>query len=314
MGMTDRDRKLLAVFAVVVVLGGYWFLILGKKRTAVAEAEQAKSAAQQQLDAAKLAQDQGKKEKKRYPVSYSRVVKLGKAVPADADYASLVVQVSDIAAQAGVSFDSLISTEGAATGGAGATGVSGLVTTCGESGASGATGGSAPGTSGAVGATGATGSTSANTAIGQAVNDAHSAAGDAAAGASGRAGAEQEDAQRCAAAPTLTDLAAVQSGLKLKTYSFKFRGSFFRLHAVMHRLLDMVKVRNGRVRVTGRLLQINKIKFDSESFPDIKADIDMTGYVLPSDATLTAGASPSGPAGSPAPAAAPGPAPSPGAQ
>ncbi|MBK5231040.1 MAG: hypothetical protein JJE27_07710, partial [Thermoleophilia bacterium] len=107
MGMTDRDRKLLAVFAVVILLGGYWFLVLGKKRAAVAEAETAKTAAQQALDTARQLQAAGTREKKRYPVSYSRVVRLGKAIPEEADYASLVVQVSDIADGSGVRFESL---------------------------------------------------------------------------------------------------------------------------------------------------------------------------------------------------------------
>lgn len=313
MGMTDRDRKLLAILAAAVMLGGYWFLILGKKRSAVAEAEQAKNAAQLQLDSAKSAAAAGQKEQKRYPVSYSRVVKLGKAIPGDADYASLVVQVSDIADESGVRFESLTSTEGTSDGGA--TGTTGIVTTCGEGGTAGSTSPTTdPGaTAGATGSTGTTGATQANSDVGQTINNANAGA----AGASAAAGAAAEtnaDAAKCAAAPTLTDLAAVQSGLELRSYSFKFKGSFFRLHDVMHRLLGMVKVRNGRVRATGRLLQINKLDFETSSFPDLSSDISMTSYMLPSDASVTAGASASGPAGSPAPTAAPGAAAEPGSQ
>ena len=55
--------------------------------------------------------------------------------------------------------------------------------------------------------------------------------------------------------------------------------------------------------MTGRLLQINSLALDSSEFPDISADIQMTGYSLPDDASATAGASPAAPAGAPAPAA-----------
>lgn len=313
MGMTDRDRKLLAIFAAAIFLGGYWFLILGKKRSAVAEAEQAKSTAQQNLDTAKSAAAAGEKEKKRYPVSYSRVVRLGKAIPSDADYASLVVQISDIADESGVRFESLTSVEGAS--GGGATGTTGLVTSCGESGSTESTGAAtAPGsTAGGTSSTGTTGATQANSGVGQTINDANAGAAGAS-DAAGAAGATDADVAKCAAAPTLTDLAAVQAGLELRTYSFKFKGSFFKLHNVMHRLLGMVRVRNGKVSATGRLLQVNKLSFETTSFPDLSADISMTSYMLPSDASVTAGASASGPAGSPAPTAAPGAAAEPGSQ
>lgn len=307
MGMTDRDRKLLAIVGVAVILGGYWFLVLGKKRSAVAEAEQAKSAAQQALDTAKSSAAAGQREKKRYPVSYSRVIKLGKAIPGDADYASLVVQVSDVADESGVRFESLTSTEGTSEGGA--TGTTGIVTTCGESGGS-----SSATTAPSAGATGSTGPTQANSDVGQTINNARAGANNAEAGASASAGAGEDQQQDCSAAPTLTDLAAVQSGLIVRTYSFKFKGSFFRLHDVMHRLLGMVRVNNGKIKVTGRLLQINKLSLATTTFPDLSAEVTMTGYMLPADTSETAGASAGGPAGSPAPTASPGATPAAGSQ
>ena len=81
MGMTDRDKKLLAIFGVVVLLGGYWFLILGGKRSAVADAEKAVSEAQAALASAEAEAQQGQIEKKRYPVSYSRVHAHGQGDP-----------------------------------------------------------------------------------------------------------------------------------------------------------------------------------------------------------------------------------------
>ncbi|MBI5310314.1 MAG: hypothetical protein HZB14_04705, partial [Actinobacteria bacterium] len=80
----------------------------------------------------------------------------------------------------------------------------------------------------------------------------------------------------------------------------KFKGSFFNLHKVMSELLDLVRTNNGRVKVTGRLLQINSVTMGSSDFPDINADIEMTGYSLPDSVSATAGASPTAPAGAPA--------------
>lgn len=300
MGMTDRDRKLLAIFAVVILLGGYWFLVLGKKRSAVAEAEQSKISAQRALDDAKNAAQVGKREKKRYPVSYSRVVRLGKAIPEQSDLASLIVQVSDISDETGVRFQSLMISDGASEAGAGGTGATGVATTCGEGGATvstGATGDATVGPTGTTGTTGTTGPTQANTGVGQAINNANAAAGDASTSASRAATADQE--QKCATAPTLTDLAAASAGLRLSSFKFKFKGNFFNLHEVIHRLMGMVETRSGKVRVAGRLLQINKVNMTSSSFPDLEADVDMTGYMLPEVTSLTAGATPSGPAGAP---------------
>ena len=70
----------------------------------------------------------------------------------------------------------------------------------------------------------------------------------------------------------------------------------------------MVKVKNGRLNVTGRLLQINSINTTVKSFPQLSATVSMTGYALPIGATIAAGATSSGPAGVPAAAAAPAPA------
>lgn len=301
MGMTDRDKKLLAIFAVVILLGGYWFLVLGKKRSAVAEAEQEKVAAQHTLDDAKNAVAAGNREKKRYPVSYSRVVRLGKAIPDEADLASLIVQVNDISDDTGVRFQSLVISD-AAAGTAGATGATGVATTCGEGGATGATAAAAT-------PTGTTGPTQANTGVGQAVNNANDAARDSSSQSSRSAEAEQEQAEKCAAAPTLTDLAAASAGLQLTSFKFKFKGSFFDLHKVIRRLMGMVEAREGKVKVTGRLLQINSVNMTSGSFPDLEAEVDMTGYVLPDSTSLTAGGTPSGPAGSPTSNPTPAPAP-----
>lgn len=299
MGMTERDRKLLIIFAVVVLLGGYWFLILGGKRQAVADAEKAVQEAQTALDSAKASGTQGQIEKKRYPVSYARVLRMGKAIPTDADFPSLLVQVNDVSEDANVNFLSLTASEGTTDGGAQA-GATGGTTTCEAEGAASESTGSTTttGSSGTTGSTaaGPTGST-AQSGVGKA-RDKATDAQQASDTDSSRASSSSADfAVKCASSPTLTDVAAQTSGLRVFTYDFTFEGSFFDLYKVYNGLLDMVRVKNGRLKVTGRLLQINTITTSVKEFPQLTATVAMTGYALPVGATITAGATATGPAG-----------------
>lgn len=295
MAMTDRDKKLLAIFAVVVVLGGYWFLILGGKRSAVAEAEEAVRSAQSDLDSAEAAANQGKIEKKRFPVSYARVLRMGKAIPVDSDFPSLLVQVNDVAEDAGVNFLSLTASDGAADGTT-ETGATGTTTCEAEAEAP-----AAPAATGSTGATpesptGSTGST-AKSGVGRA-RDKATDAKDAASADATRA--DQEEAElkvKCASSPTLTDVTAQAAGLRVFSYNFAFEGSFFDLYKVYNGLLDMVKVKNGKINVTGRLLEINSISTSVKSFPELSANVSMTGYALPVGSTIAAGATATGPAG-----------------
>jgi hypothetical protein len=294
MGMTDRDKKLLAIFALVIVLGGYWFLVLGSKRSAVKSAEDAKTSAQAELDTAVAAETQGKAEKKHYPIKYSRVLRMGKAIPVDSDFASLLVQVNDISDENGADFMSLTTTDGAASAaGSGATGT----TTCdvAVSGGGGATGASS--TTGASGATGAVTPAPAQSSVGKTINKAKAGEATGSNDANRAGSSDASFAAKCASSPSITDLTAVSSGLQLYTYSFTFDGSFFNLHKVFGALLGMVKAKNGHVSVTGRLLQINSIDLSVKAFPRLEATVDMTGYSLPIGTTITAGATASGPAG-----------------
>lgn len=281
MGMTDRDKKLMIVVLTVVLLGGFWLLVLGPKRAAVKTASEERDTAAQALAEAKTAASAGKQEKKVYRVSYAQLVRLGKAVPVETDEGTLIVQVVDVASDSGVDFTKLVVTEGAEAGAVpGATGANGAATptTC-DSGASGATG-TTPGASSAVGDT-----------INKAREGASTASGDA-----GRASGSNTETSNCATAPTPTDLAAAGAGLQLDSFDLTFKGSFFKLHKFLENMYDLVENRNGKVKVTGRLFQISGIDFKVDGFPTLEANVKMTGYRLPADVSATAGATPGGPA------------------
>lgn len=287
MGMTARDQKVLAVVVALVVLGGYWFLVVGKKKAAIADAQEAQIAAQAELDSAKAAATAALSVAKIKPAAYSRLLRLGKAIPADKDFESLLVQVNNITVDSLVSFVSL-SAAPSSTAGAVKPGGASETTTCDVTGASGGASGAtaAAPASPATGATGSTGSTAVSS-VGQ-NRDAAKGAVEASDGAN-TAAENAANAVSCDNSPTLTDIAAGTAGLKSETYTFTFTGSFYRLKDVYNGLLDMVKVRNGRVSVTGRLLDINSISMSIAKFPELTATVQMTGYKLPV-ATTSSGA------------------------
>jgi hypothetical protein len=271
--MTERDQKVLAIVVAVAVLGGFWFLVLGKKRSAIKEAQAAQVVAQADLDASKAAEAEALSVAKIKPAAYSRLLRLGKAIPADKDFESLLVQVNNISVDSKVNFVSLTATEGAAgAAGAGATGS----TTCDATGASGA----APSTAatGPTGTTDVSGST-AETWVGRDRDKAKNAT--AQSDAANEATEAAAIAASCADSPSLTDITATAAGLQAESYAFTFTGSFYNLKDVYSGLLDMVEVNNGRVKVSGRLLDINSISMSVTTFPQLTAAVNMTGYKLP---------------------------------
>jgi hypothetical protein len=287
MSMTERDRKVLMGVIALVVLGACWFLLIAPKRSAVAEAQTAKDNAVTELETAKQAEIAAKAVKVEKPEEYAKLIKLGAAIPVDEDFESLLVQFNDIANENDVQFANL-ATSGAASGGGPTAAVGG--SSC-DSPAD------AAGASAATGATStpATGST-AQTWVGASKAKAQNAAA-----ASDARNAEIK-AAICAASPTLADLSAQAAGLTTINYTLTFKGSFFDLDTMFGDILGMVKAHNGKVSVNGRLLDITSINLASEAFPMLTANVQMTGYKLPSAAAAAAAApaAPAAPAGTPA--------------
>lgn len=89
------------------------------------------------------------------------------------------------------------------------------------------------------------------------------------------------------------------AGFPVMPFSFSFRGGFFRLAKFFARLDNFVKAKNARVDVTGRLLTIDGLKLepDTTGFPNIKATVQATSYLVSPLEGATGGATPSGPAG-----------------
>jgi hypothetical protein len=80
-------------------------------------------------------------------------------------------------------------------------------------------------------------------------------------------------------------------------FTFSFKGSYFSLGKFMHRLDSFVAVKQQGMDVTGRLMVLDKISLlpDVTGFPNMRAQINATTYLLPATQGLTAGATAAGP-------------------
>jgi Tfp pilus assembly protein PilO len=115
--MSRNIRLLLGVVLIAAAAGGYWKLLLAPKRADAAELSNQISIAQAEVQQAQTEFASYQKAKSEYRDNYAKVVRLGKAVPADDDTRSLVVQVDTAAKRSGVDFDNidLVAGSGAST-------------------------------------------------------------------------------------------------------------------------------------------------------------------------------------------------------
>ena len=114
--MSRRNSMLIAVVAVVAAIGAYWMLVLSPKREEAVKLDGQITKQQSALATAEADVATYEAAQKHYKANYSMVARLGKAVPADDDVRSLLVQVNAAAKRAGVDFRTInISASGSPT-------------------------------------------------------------------------------------------------------------------------------------------------------------------------------------------------------
>ncbi|HYH88252.1 MAG TPA: type II secretion system protein GspM [Solirubrobacteraceae bacterium] len=102
--MTRRNTILLVAVAAVAAVGAYWMLVLTPQREEVAALDKQIAAKQATLAAAASEVASYEQARAAYKANYSMVARLGKAVPADDDVRSLLVQINSAADRSGVDF------------------------------------------------------------------------------------------------------------------------------------------------------------------------------------------------------------------
>lgn len=119
--MTKRDRLMLLAVLAVVLLGGFWFLVLTPQRKAASEAQAGVASARLALDAAQQKLTAGKAAQQAFRRDRTTIVKLGRVVPESDDIPTLLTQLEALSKKEGVEFvswavDSAGQSSGPATG------------------------------------------------------------------------------------------------------------------------------------------------------------------------------------------------------
>jgi Tfp pilus assembly protein PilO len=270
--MTARDRTVLMVIGMLVIVGAFWLLLIGPRHKAYSSATKAASTAASRRDAAKEALAKAEVAKKNYPADYSQLSQLGKAVPVDDEVPSLVDQLSHAADSNNIDFRSIKLAAGSgsaaappapAATAAPATGTSSTSTTPTTSTATTASPGTAAPTAPATGVT----------------------------------------------AATLPPGAVIgTAGFPTMPFQFTFDGSFFNMSAFLQDVGDFIEANRQALAIRGRLLTIDGLGISAsrKGFPDVKASISATAFLLPPEQGLTDGATSAAPAAVPAAGAAAG--------
>ena len=102
--MTKNPKLLIAIVALVAALGAYWMLVLSPKREQISKLDGDIAAAQADLQQAQATLGTYEKAQTAYKANYATVVRLGKAMPADDDVRSLLVQLDAAAKRSNVDF------------------------------------------------------------------------------------------------------------------------------------------------------------------------------------------------------------------
>lgn len=105
--MSRPNPLVIAGVAAVAALAAYWFLLLAPAREKAAALETQVAAKQGELEQAQTLLASYEKARGGYRRNYGTLVRLGKAVPADDDVRSLVVQLDAAAERSGVDFRSI---------------------------------------------------------------------------------------------------------------------------------------------------------------------------------------------------------------
>jgi Tfp pilus assembly protein PilO len=108
--MNSSNRIIVAMLAVVALAVVFWMLLLSPKKEEVSKLDKQVATQEEQLLAHQAEVQQGLAAQRAFPRAYRDLIVLGKAAPADDDTASLIVQLSRNAREAGVRFETFLLT------------------------------------------------------------------------------------------------------------------------------------------------------------------------------------------------------------
>jgi Tfp pilus assembly protein PilO len=269
--MKGSDKAIVMGVIVAIVLGVFYVKVLSPKREKASVLQKDITELQASVDQQNQAAAFGEDARRHFATYYGRLVVMGKAVPADGDTASLLVQLNGIANHNDVRFEGLTIDDST-----GATDPSASATPP-PADPSAAAASSGTSTTSTTPSSTPSATTPASTTIPTAATEA-------------------------TAASLPLGAAVGAAGLPTMPYKLTFYGHYFDVADFLKGVDDLVHV-NGtdQVSADGRLLTINGFAMkppdgDTSANPKLKVNLVVTSYVTPSDQGLTVGASPTGPA------------------
>ena len=287
--MRRTELTILLSLLVIGLLAAFWLVMLSPKRQEASKLQDDIGGLKTSLEEEQQAAATGKQAQASYGTNYRKLVVLGKAVPADGDQPSLLIQLQKLADRSGVDFQSIDLSQATAA----------------------ETAPAAP-PQAAAQTQDSSSSTTASTSS-SATTSASSSSGGVPAEPTSSATATE------AVAATLPIGASIgPAGLPVMGYDLKFTGGFFELADFLKGLDGLVHMRGGTVSVDGRLLTVDGFSLApvpstpgakvSLKNPVLSGDLAVTTYLTPPDQGITAGATPAGPAPMPTSPATPTPA------
>ena len=105
--MTRSNKILLSVVALGAAIAAFYFFVLAPKRDEVAKLDTDIAAQKAEIEQARLTLAGYEQAKRTYKKNYATLARLGKAVPADDDVRSLMVQLESTADRSGVTFEKI---------------------------------------------------------------------------------------------------------------------------------------------------------------------------------------------------------------
>jgi hypothetical protein len=283
MSLSARDKKILMVIVPVLLLFGYWFLVLSPQRKEASKAANELAKQEKRRDKAQQRLDSLTQAKSSFADDYAQLVKLGKAVPTTVDMPSLIVQLDSAARGTGIQFTKIAAGQPSQS-----------APQSGQQ-SSGGQASSGPGKAAQNAQNGANDANASTQSREQAAQKSGAQPGDTQTSKSSGGGLPVGGGQ---AGGSGGDAAAgCPAGLECVPLEFEFKGGFFDLADFFHRLKRFVKTANERLEVRGRLLTIDALKYasDQDGFPALRAEVKATLYLSPKAEGATAGATPEGP-------------------
>ena len=274
MNISDRDKKIAFGIVPILLIAAFWFLVLAPKRQEASDAAAAQAKQEKRRASAQLLVDSANGAKTDFSADFTQIVRLGQAIPAQVDMPSVIVQLDAAAAGTGIQFTKIATGERVE--------VPEPVTP-------------APTTEGENATPAAAGGEAAQSAPGAATESANNAqqTADQQAAAAEQSGVDATTSTSSgsglavgggAAAPGAAPVAGTPpAGLETVPLELEFVGNFFNLADFFHSVKRFVRVANQDVRISGRLITVEGVRWASESdiFPRIRATVKATMYLSP---------------------------------